>query len=93
MAKTKTKDYMLRAHNNYVHKKDRMTVLAPAGTIDKIKQAEGVDVSLNAYIYRLIDADLKKRMQYRDWETSTPDRKSTRLNSSHEIPYRMPSSA
>ena len=27
---------------------------------------------------------------YRDWET---DRKSTRLNSSHEIPYRMPSSA
>ena len=27
---------------------------------------------------------------YRDWET---DRKSTRLNSSHEIPPRMPSSA
>ena len=29
-------------------------------------------------------------MGYRDWET---DRKSTRLNSSHEIPSRMPSSA
>ena len=29
-------------------------------------------------------------MAYRDWET---DRKSTRLNSSHEIPSRMPSSA
>ena len=29
-------------------------------------------------------------MPYRDWET---DRKSTRLNSSHEIPSRMPSSA
>ena len=28
---------------------------------------------------------------YRDWETL--DRKSTRLNSSHEIPSRMPSSA
>ena len=28
--------------------------------------------------------------RYRDWET---DRKSTRLNSSHEIPSRMPSSA
>ena len=28
---------------------------------------------------------------YRDWETK--DRKSTRLNSSHEIPSRMPSSA
>ena len=30
------------------------------------------------------------RLVYRDWET---DRKSTRLNSSHEIPSRMPSSA
>ena len=29
---------------------------------------------------------------YRDWETFI-DRKSTRLNSSHEIPSRMPSSA
>ena len=29
-------------------------------------------------------------LRYRDWET---DRKSTRLNSSHEIPSRMPSSA
>ena len=29
---------------------------------------------------------------YRDWETNK-DRKSTRLNSSHEIPARMPSSA
>ena len=29
-------------------------------------------------------------VRYRDWET---DRKSTRLNSSHEIPARMPSSA
>ena len=28
--------------------------------------------------------------RYRDWET---DRKSTRLNSSHEFVYRMPSSA
>ena len=30
------------------------------------------------------------KAEYRDWET---DRKSTRLNSSHEIPTRMPSSA
>ena len=35
--------------------------------------------------------NIKSTMQsYRDWET---DRKSTRLNSSHEIPSRMPSSA
>ena len=32
----------------------------------------------------------RKKNYYRDWET---DRKSTRLNSSHEIPSRMPSSA
>ena len=32
----------------------------------------------------------KEAVTYRDWET---DRKSTRLNSSHEIPSRMPSSA
>ena len=34
--------------------------------------------------------ELRKNNTYRDWET---DRKSTRLNSSHEIPSRMPSSA
>ena len=34
--------------------------------------------------------ELVKDIEYRDWET---DRKSTRLNSSHEIPSRMPSSA
>ena len=33
---------------------------------------------------------LQQDITYRDWET---DRKSTRLNSSHEIPSRMPSSA
>ena len=32
----------------------------------------------------------RNKWAYRDWET---DRKSTRLNSSHEIPSRMPSSA
>ena len=35
----------------------------------------------------------KWKGQYRDWETHDLDRKSTRLNSSHEIPSRMPSSA
>ena len=36
------------------------------------------------------DADVLGRVSYRDWET---DRKSTRLNSSHEFVSRMPSSA
>ena len=35
-------------------------------------------------------AAIMRGIRYRDWET---DRKSTRLNSSHEIPSRMPSSA
>ena len=37
-----------------------------------------------------LDATTLENDPYRDWET---DRKSTRLNSSHEIPSRMPSSA
>ena len=40
----------------------------------------------NDYNYQ----NLYTNLPYRDWET---DRKSTRLNSSHEIPSRMPSSA
>ena len=36
------------------------------------------------------DEVIERYAKYRDWET---DRKSTRLNSSHEIPSRMPSSA
>ena len=40
--------------------------------------------------YRKIRKEMYKDALYRDWET---DRKSTRLNSSHEIPSRMPSSA
>ena len=48
----------------------------------------------------VIDCFVQVHVQgdYRDWETKqnkkiTKDRKSTRLNSSHEIPSRMPSSA
>ena len=37
-----------------------------------------------------IAGNFNPNSDYRDWET---DRKSTRLNSSHEIPSRMPSSA
>ena len=48
------------------------------------------------YVYRMTGygnfTDLDVDCMYRDWETNK-DRKSTRLNSSHEIPSRMPSSA
>ena len=45
-----------------------------------------------AVLVNVLSKNLKGKTdtRYRDWET---DRKSTRLNSSHEIPSRMPSSA
>ena len=61
MTKTKTKDYVLRAHNNYVHKKDRIPVIAPAGTVDRIRNFIGQNGSVNAYINQLISADLDAR--------------------------------
>ena len=48
----------------------------------------------NNYAFPMKPSELPYKWEstnsYRDWET---DRKSTRLNSSHEIPSRMPSSA
>ena len=56
-----------------------------------------IDGWLNATTYEQLSnvkswayLPIGKNKTYRDWET---DRKSTRLNSSHEIPSRMPSSA
>ena len=49
-------------------------------TLDDIEIGKSIEI--NGYDYQYVT--------YRDWET---DRKSTRLNSSHEIPSRMPSSA
>ena len=48
------------------------------------------DVISNITESNRTDYAAKYGYKYRDWET---DRKSTRLNSSHEIPSRMPSSA
>lgn len=56
----KTKDYVLRAQYNYQNKHDRIVILAPAGTKEKIKAA-APGVSVNAYINNLIDTDLKNR--------------------------------
>lgn len=56
----KTKDYILRAQKNYQDKFDRLVILTPAGTKEKIKQA-APDLSMSQYINALIDADLKKR--------------------------------
>ena len=53
---------------------------APQGALDLLKANPTVAMK----------EAFKAKYKYRDWET---DRKSTRLNSSHEIPSRMPSSA
>ena len=56
----KTKDYILRAQKNYQDKFDRVVILAPAGTKEKIKAA-APGLSMSQYINNLISDDLKKR--------------------------------
>ena len=58
------------------------------GALYSVKPVQLIAGLLNALQTRN-DLDTSQ-LSYRDWET---DRKSTRLNSSHEIPSRMPSSA
>ena len=50
----------------------------------------GLEVEARKREEELLELAREYEARYRDWET---DRKSTRLNSSHEIPSRMPSSA
>ena len=56
----KTKDYVLRATKNYQDKFDRLVVLCPAGTKERIKAA-APGLSMAQYVNKLIDEDLKKR--------------------------------
>ena len=51
--------------------------------------------SLNELRAMGIDAGTKRKFEHGLWDVDAQmqDRKSTRLNSSHEIPSRMPSSA
>ena len=58
---TKTKDYVLRAHNKYVHTKDRITILTDPGTVDKINDIYGEKGHLNEYVNNLIRADFEQR--------------------------------
>ena len=57
----KTKDYVLRAHNNYIHKRDRIVAITPSGTIDRIRKCIGETGSISAYVNQLISADLDAR--------------------------------
>lgn len=57
----KTKDYVLRAHNNYIHKRDRIVAITPSGTIDRIRKCIGETGSISAYVNQLISVDLDAR--------------------------------
>ena len=59
-------------------------------TITDTSIAQINNINHDNFTNHMITTNKKPNIQYRDWET---DRKSTRLNSSHEIPSRMPSSA
>jgi hypothetical protein len=54
----KTKDYVLRATRNYQNKFDRIVVLAPMGTKDRIKATGAASVS--AFINDAIATALEK---------------------------------
>ena len=60
--------------------------------LEIIKMQSGTYLSKNdiEHLENVYGHNDTQNLCYRDWET---DRKSTRLNSSHEIPSRMPSSA
>ena len=68
--------------------------LKALGGIDNLKKSLGeTEQSTKSLKQQLREATAEVAQmaeKYGDWET---DRKSTRLNSSHEIPSRMPSSA
>ena len=56
-----------------------------------VKKAQRREADMREkHLHQQQTINANQNTNYRDWET---DRKSTRLNSSHEIPSRMPSSA
>ena len=62
------------------------------GTTEITGLLEGEDVLRTAAAMRALGAEVEK-LSAGQWRVAGRDRKSTRLNSSHEIPSRMPSSA
>ena len=54
----KTKDYVLRAQNNYRNKHDTVSLLLPKGSKEIILEKAGT--SVNAYIVALVKKDLKE---------------------------------
>ena len=80
--KEMSKFFLVLYHGTYLKKVDSDEALQ---LLSQTKYRDGLVAGVPANI-----VVSHKYGEYRDWET---DRKSTRLNSSHEIPSRMPSSA
>ena len=57
---SKTPDYTKTAIAKYQAGKDRLNLLMDAGTKDRIKALYGDDVSITAYIKKLVSDDLDK---------------------------------
>ena len=83
--------YRKNDDGTYTYKDDWNNFLDSVGDLLGIgrNKAGGADID-TAEGQRAAQMGYDSEREYRDWET---DRKSTRLNSSHEIPSRMPSSA
>ena len=55
----KTKDYILRATKNYQEKFDKIVVLTPMGTKDRIKAVAG-GASVSAFINDVLEKELSR---------------------------------
>ena len=92
-SKSTRSKYRQQQKSSNMDKKFRNQLLAESGK--KEEEIEGVNLEIEEREVSengpfVLIRNKKNKWAYRDWET---DRKSTRLNSSHEIPSRMPSSA
>ena len=78
--------------SNSASEDEPLGTLAGRGITTERQKGGHIRIKVTEPCYIMCICSITPRIDYgyRDWET---DRKSTRLNSSHEIPSRMPSSA
>lgn len=80
----KTPEYTKNAIKTYQAGKDRVNLLLDRGTKDRIKEKYGEDISITAYIKRLIERDLNGS------GTSAPDRLPDQEEQTQDRPEDMP---
>lgn len=80
----KTPEYTKNAIKAYQAGKDRVNLLLDYGTKDRIKERYGEDISITAYIKRLIEKDLSGSV------SSAPDQIPEQEEQTQEKPEDMP---